>query len=293
MNALQAIVLGVVQGLTEFLPISSSAHLRIVPAVFGWEDPGSAFTAVCQLGTMAAVLLYFRKDLWRVFLGWWAGLWNKEVRHTLDSRMGWYLIIGTIPISICGLAFKSQIEGPLRSLGVIGVGLGGSEPAHPPELFIDVFHAARELGFRTSAHAGEAAGAASVWTAVHSLQVDRIGHGTRAAEDEELLDYLVEHRIPLEMCPISNLRTGVVRTIEEHPIRKFFDRGILITVNTDDPKMFGCSLAEELTLLAQGLAFSGSELQTVLLNGITASFLSEPEKDSLRRSFLADPAWPY
>lgn len=181
----------------------------------------------------------------------------------------------------------------VRSLGVVGVGLGGSEPAYPPELFIDVFHAARELGFRTSAHAGEAAGAASVWTAVHSLQVDRIGHGTRAAEDEELLEYLIEHRIPLEMCPISNLRTGVVRTIEEHPIRQFFDRGILVTVNTDDPKMFGSSLADELTLLAERLGFSGRELQTLLLNGITASFLSEPEKDSLRRSFLADPAWPY
>jgi len=123
MNALQAIVLGVVQGLTEFLPISSSAHLRIVPAVFGWDDPGSAFTAVCQLGTMAAVLLYFRKDLWRVFLGWWAGIRDKELRHTLDSRMGWYLIIGTIPISIAGLAFKSQIEGPLRSLGVIATAM--------------------------------------------------------------------------------------------------------------------------------------------------------------------------
>lgn len=181
----------------------------------------------------------------------------------------------------------------VRGLGVVGIGIGGTEPTYPPELFIDVFHAARELGFRTSAHAGEAAGAASVWTAVHSLQVDRIGHGTRAAEDEELLEYLIEHRIPLEMCPISNLRTGVVRTIEEHPIRQFFDRGILVTVNTDDPKMFGSSLADELTLLAERLGFSGRELQTILLNGITASFLSEPEKDSLRRSFLADPAWPY
>ncbi len=119
MNALQAIVLGVVQGLSEFLPISSTAHLRFVPAVFGWRDPGAAFTAVCQLGTMAAVLLYFRHDLLRVFKGWWAGLRNKELRGTLDSRMGWYLIVGTIPIGILGLIFHKQIEGPLRHLEVI------------------------------------------------------------------------------------------------------------------------------------------------------------------------------
>jgi len=119
MNALEAIVLGIVQGLTEFLPISSSGHLRIVPAIFGWEDPGAAFTAVCQLGTMAAVLLYFRNDLWTVLKAWFAGLRDPEIRKTLDSRIGWYLIIGTIPIGIAGIVFKSQIEGPLRSLGVI------------------------------------------------------------------------------------------------------------------------------------------------------------------------------
>jgi undecaprenyl-diphosphatase len=123
MSALEAIVLGVVQGLTEFLPISSSGHLRIVPAIFGWEDPGAAFTAVCQLGTMAAVLLYFRHDLLKVLKGWWAGLRDPELRGTLDSRMGWYLIIGTIPVGILGLIFSKQIEGPLRSLTVIAIAM--------------------------------------------------------------------------------------------------------------------------------------------------------------------------
>ena len=179
----------------------------------------------------------------------------------------------------------------VRRQGVVGIGIGGDEKGYPPELFTDVFHTARELGFHTSAHAGEAAGAASVWGAVRRLRVDRIGHATRAAEDNTLVDYLIEHRIPLEMCPISNLRTGVVQTIEEHPLRRFFDRGALVTVNTDDPKMFGSCLAGELTLLAERLAFSQRELQTLLLNGITASFLSAPEKASLHQSFLADPAW--
>ena len=103
MDAFQAIVLGIVQGLTEFLPISSSGHLRIVPAFFGWEDPGAAFTAVIQLGTMAAVLLYFRKDLWRIARTWLRSLRRPELRSELDARMGWYIIAGTVPISIFGL----------------------------------------------------------------------------------------------------------------------------------------------------------------------------------------------
>jgi undecaprenyl-diphosphatase len=122
-NALQAIVEGVVQGLTEFLPISSTAHLRIVPALCGWEDPGAAFTAVVQLGTMAAVLLYFRADLWRIARAWLTGLRDAEERRTLDSRLGWYLVLGTVPIAVLGLAFKDPIENEFRNLYLIGAAL--------------------------------------------------------------------------------------------------------------------------------------------------------------------------
>src|ERR1700750_1708010 len=100
MDAVQAIVLGIVQGLTEFLPISSSAHLRIVPAFFGWEDPGAAFTAVVQIGTMAAVLLYFRKELWNILRGVVRGLINSSQRNPEEFRMGVYIVLGTIPISV-------------------------------------------------------------------------------------------------------------------------------------------------------------------------------------------------
>jgi undecaprenyl-diphosphatase len=122
-DALQAIVLGIVQGLTEFLPISSSAHLRIVPAFLDWEDPGAAFTAVTQLGTLAAVLLYFRADLWRIARTWALSLRRPQLRGELDARMGWYIILGTIPISIFGLAFDDQIENGARDLYVIGTTL--------------------------------------------------------------------------------------------------------------------------------------------------------------------------
>ena len=123
MDAFQAIVLGIVQGLTEFLPISSSGHLRIVPAFFGWDDPGAAFTAVVQIGTMAAVLLYFRRDLWRIASAWARSLRDPEERRTLDARLGWYIVLGTIPISVLGLAFKDPIETEFRSLTLIGTTL--------------------------------------------------------------------------------------------------------------------------------------------------------------------------
>ena len=116
-------MLGVVQGLTEFLPISSTAHLRIVPALLGWPDPGAAFTAVTQLGTMAAVLVFFRADLVRIVRAWAAGLRDPAVRRTLDSRLGWYIGLGTVPIALAGFAFRDQIEHGARNLQLIAVAL--------------------------------------------------------------------------------------------------------------------------------------------------------------------------
>ena len=123
MSVLEAIVLGIVQGLTEFLPISSTGHLRIVPAFLGWEDPGAAFTAVTQLGTMAAVLLYFREDLVRIAFAWWRSVFDRPLRRELDARIGWYIVLGTIPIGIFGVLFKDQIETGARDLYLIGVAL--------------------------------------------------------------------------------------------------------------------------------------------------------------------------
>ncbi len=122
MSTLEAIVLGIVQGLTEFLPISSSGHILFVPALAGWPDPGAAFSAVIQLGTMAAVLVYFRTDLWRMavaFVKSFSGdhpLWRSD---DSDARIGWYIVLGTIPISIIGLVFADQIENDVRSLSLV------------------------------------------------------------------------------------------------------------------------------------------------------------------------------
>jgi undecaprenyl-diphosphatase len=122
-DPLKAVILGVLQGLTEFLPISSSAHLRIFPELWGWGDPGAAFTAVIQIGTETAVLLYFRKDIWRIASAWLRSLVRPELRGHLDARMGWFIIIGSLPIVVLGVILKDVIERDFRNLWIIGTTL--------------------------------------------------------------------------------------------------------------------------------------------------------------------------
>ncbi len=114
-----AVVYGLVQGLTEFLPISSSAHIRVTAAAFGWDDPGAAFTAVTQLGTETAVLLYFRHEIWAILRTWTLSLFRPQLRGEFDARMGWYIIVGTLPIGVLGFLFQDEIEGPARNLWLI------------------------------------------------------------------------------------------------------------------------------------------------------------------------------
>lgn len=178
----------------------------------------------------------------------------------------------------------------VRDQGVIGIGIGGAEHAFPPEPFAPVYEQARALGLHTTAHAGEAAGPESVWGALRALKAERIGHGTRAGEEPALLDYLVEAQVPLEMCPLSNVRTGVVANLAAHPIRRYVESGALVTVNTDDPKMFGNRLAEEYALLEAVLGFTLDEMGTLILNGVRASWLSAERKAALLRDLRQDIA---
>ncbi len=123
LDLFKAVVLGILQGLTEFLPISSSAHLRIFPDLLGWGDPGAAFTAVIQIGTEVAVLLYFRKDIWRIASAWIRAVYDPAWRGHQDTRLGWYVIIGSLPIVILGILLKDTIEEDFRSLWIIGTTL--------------------------------------------------------------------------------------------------------------------------------------------------------------------------
>jgi adenosine deaminase len=179
----------------------------------------------------------------------------------------------------------------VRDLGVIGIGIGGSEHAYPPGPFRRIYEAARSAGFHTTAHAGEAAGAPSIWEAIRELGVERIGHGTRAEEDPALVAHLVTRRIPLEMCPVSNVRTRVVGSLREHPIRRYFEAGMVVTVNTDDPMMFQTRLADEYRRLETECGWTRAEIRRLILAAIESSWASDERKRGWVAGFTRDPAW--
>lgn len=169
-----------------------------------------------------------------------------------------------------------------RSERIIGIGLGGAELHGPAKDYRKVFEKAVAEGLRVVAHAGEDVGPQSVWDAVKLLKVSRIGHGISSIEDESLMDYLAEKQIPLEVCPTSNLFTRkYATTLKNHPIRAFFDHGLNVTVNTDDPALFGVDLVDEYMKLYTNDIFSESEIIQLLKNGVFATFLTDPEKESL------------
>ncbi|UUI67242.1 undecaprenyl-diphosphate phosphatase [Aeromicrobium duanguangcaii] len=127
MDLLRSVILGIVQGLTEFLPISSSAHLAIVPQLLGWEDPGAAYTAVVQIGTELAVILYFWRDIWTIGSGWVRGVFSAEARQAPEWRMGWFIIVGSLPIVVLGIALEDAIDREFRNLWFIAsmlIGMG-------------------------------------------------------------------------------------------------------------------------------------------------------------------------
>ncbi len=162
---------------------------------------------------------------------------------------------------------------------VIGFGMGGDETAFPAEVFEETFSLARQAGLQTVVHSGESAGPESLWQCLRCLAPARILHGIRAVEDEELLALLVARKIPLDICLTSNLCTGVVPSLAEHPIRTLFDRGVRVTVNTDDPAMFKTNLNREYELLAEEFHFTAEELFQVAREGFRASFMPEERND--------------
>lgn len=176
----------------------------------------------------------------------------------------------------------------VKDLGIIGIGLGGTEHPYAPSMFRDVYEQAREFGFHTTAHAGEAAGPESIWGAIRDLKIERIGHGTRAIEDNELMEYLSVNKIPVEICPISNLRTRVIDSIGQHPVMTFIDMGIPFSINTDDPKMFGNSLSEEYLALQTAFDLSSEDIVNIILNSIQTTWLSQKEKEDLTLQFRED-----
>lgn len=186
---------------------------------------------------------------------------------------------GLEPALICGLT--RQWEGCLDTTmlavewagrGVDAIDIGGDEAGFPAQSFVEVYRAAREGGLQLTAHAGEAAGPESVWAAVELLGVRRIGHGIRAIEDPRLVDFLRDAGITLEVCPTSNVKTGVVRSFAQHPLRRLYDAGVRVTLNSDDPAMFQTNVAAEYAVAAREFGFSEPELRELTRNAVEAGF---------------------
>ena len=168
-----------------------------------------------------------------------------------------------------------------RQNTLVAWSIGGDEVGNPPEPFEEVFAAARRSGLHTMAHAGEVAGPPSVWGAIHTLACERLGHGIRSADDPRLLDVLRESHVTLDVSPTSNVCTGAVADIAAHPLRRLYDAGVLVTLNTDDPTFFGTTLNDEYRLAARAFNFGAAELVAIGLNGARAVFLPDDEKTSL------------
>ncbi len=167
-----------------------------------------------------------------------------------------------------------------RNDSIIGIGLGGAESQGPAEEFQSVFEKARKAGLQVVAHAGEDVDSRSIWNTLKLLKATRIGHGISAIEDEKLLKLLKEKQIPLEICPTSNVFTQkYVKRLEDHPIRPFFDRGINVTLNTDDPTLFSIELVGEYYNLYEHLDFNLEELFQIMKNTVYSSFMDDKAKD--------------
>lgn len=172
--------------------------------------------------------------------------------------------------------------------GVVGLGLGGPERGDRTEAYAEAFDLAREAGLHSVPHAGEVAGPESVWKALQALGAERLGHGVRSIEDPALVEYLQVHQIPLEVCPTSNVRLGVYPSYEAHPMRRLWDLGLYVTVNSDDPPMFGTDLVGEYRALARHMGFGAEELAHLSLAALEASFLPADRKEVLARDFRAE-----
>ena len=164
-----------------------------------------------------------------------------------------------------------------RDRNVVAFGIGGDELQGPAELFKDVYARASERGLQLTAHAGENAGPESIWGALN-LKAERIGHGLTAGQDPELMEELSERQVPIEICVTSNVRTGCCADLAQHPVRNYFDNGLMLTLNSDDPAMFRTSLVEEFQLVQENFGFTGEHLRELARNSFEASFLPAEKK---------------
>ena len=181
------------------------------------------------------------------------------------------------------IAFKELAALLTQREQIVALDLAGDEANFPPRLFVDHFKRARDAGWRVTVHAGESAGPESVWDAMRLLGADRIGHGVRAMEDPALVDHLFENRIGIEANLTSNVQTSTVSDLASHPLRQMLDRGLLVSINTDDPGVSAIDLPHEFEVAARAAGLSGQQIHQAQANALETAFLSKEEKANLRR----------
>ena len=172
-----------------------------------------------------------------------------------------------------------------RDGGIVALGLGGFEVNYPPELFEAAFKLARDNGLPANPHAGETMGPSSIWGSLNSLQAKRIGHGVRAIEDPKLVQYLVEHQIPLEVNPTSNICLNIYPSYAAHPLKTLFEAGVIVTINSDDPPMFNTTINEEYLHAVHDCGLTLAQLETAAFNAVQVSYLPDDQKSTMRQEF--------
>jgi adenosine deaminase/aminodeoxyfutalosine deaminase len=201
------------------------------------------------------------------------GLERGRIRGERDFGVSLYWIFDAVRhfgVEAAERVFKKAAE--LRERNVVGIGIGGDERRGPAVWFRDLYAKAADNGLRLTVHAGESMGPESIWSALRDLKAERIGHGLTAIEDPALMDYLAEHQVPIEICLSSNLRTGCCLSMADHPLPKYIERGLLVTLNTDDPEMFETSLPREYELAAKSYLLSNEQLTSLASNSRKAAF---------------------
>jgi adenosine deaminase/aminodeoxyfutalosine deaminase len=171
----------------------------------------------------------------------------------------------------------AELAARYRDRNVVGFGIGGDEKRAGPELFREVYSYCAEHELRLTAHAGETAGPESIWGALN-LRVERIGHGLTAQQDPDLIQELAQRQVPVEICVTSNVKTGVCASLGDHPVRRYFDEGLMVTINTDDPAVFGTSLSQEYQLVQENFGFTDEHLRELARNSFEAAFLPAEKK---------------
>ncbi|WP_434975212.1 adenosine deaminase [Streptomyces bauhiniae] len=210
----------------------------------------------------------------------------EDARKSAEADFGTVLrwcfdIPGEAGLESAEVTARLATEDRVRPEGLVSFGLGGPEIGVPRPQFKPYFDRARAAGLHSVPHAGETTGPQTVWDALSFLGAERIGHGTSSAQDPKLLAHLAEHRIALEVCPTSNIATRAVRTLDEHPLKQFVDAGVLVTINSDDPPMFGTDLNKEYAIAARLLGLDERGLAALAKNAVEASFLDAAGKERI------------